>query len=126
MMNSIHLNSYSQNKQAEHFYKVFQFLYGHDLERISNKLILRFKIPQVIMNMNGSVQGRAFDTILSNTTTIPFYEEIENLSRTLGIELGLSFISPAILNNYLIVHKSLKKQVKMLHTQFVINMKNEE
>lgn len=63
--------------------------------------------------MNGSVHGGALATILDCATTIAILRGDRNLSRTVryllikylfSIELGLSFISPAKLNDSLIVH----------------------
>ncbi|CAD8111041.1 unnamed protein product [Paramecium sonneborni] len=145
-----------KNTYAEHFYQAFQFLPGHVLERNSNHLVLRYKVPQEIMNMNGSVHGGALATILDCATTIAILRGDKNLSRTVSIELGFSFISPAKLNDSLLVMKiiiifiqddvilkmkqkqqikqelirvymqSVKKQERMLHILFVIYMKNKE
>ncbi|CAD8099641.1 unnamed protein product [Paramecium sonneborni] len=98
-----------KNTFAEHFYQAFQFLPGHALERNSNHLVLRYKVPQEIMNMNGSVHGGALATILDCATTIAILRGDRNLSRTVSIELGLSFISPAKLNDQLIVHAVCQK-----------------
>ncbi|CAD8084001.1 unnamed protein product [Paramecium primaurelia] len=98
-----------KNTYAEHFYLAFQYLPGHALERNSNHLVLRYKVPQNIMNMNGSVHGGALATILDCATTIAILRGDKNLSRTVSIELGLSFISPAKLNDSLLIHAVCQK-----------------
>lgn len=71
-----------KNSFAEKMYQKFEFLPGHSLEKNANHLVLRYKVDDDIINMNGSVHGGALATLLDCSTTMAILRGDKNLSRT--------------------------------------------
>lgn len=71
-----------KNTFAEKMYSKFEYLPGHFMEKSANHLVLRYKVEDDIINMNGSVHGGALATLLDCSTTIAILRADKNLSRT--------------------------------------------
>lgn len=56
---------------AEHMYANYEWIEKHSLiQDPATTLMLRYKVPLEMKNMNGTVHGGALATIIDSTTTI--------------------------------------------------------
>jgi acyl-coenzyme A thioesterase 13 len=96
---------------AEKIYKSFYLLDRHP--RIlgkDNNLLLEMTVPRELINVQGAIHGGALATIIDAATTLVLLKvDNEKLRRHVSVELNLSFLSPALLHDKLLINAECQR-----------------
>jgi len=104
LMEKFILNPALNGSYAEAIWRGFQLVEVHDkLLHNDNQLLLRLKIQPNFCNYQGTIHGGALCTILDCATTLAILKVDKHHRKNVSAELNYSFLSPATVNDNLLI-----------------------